>query len=77
MSVYNKRKDRNKLGRINRKFTANNGARFGTPKWWKKEFFVQRKRVGNKRVCKLIMAGRNSDSLIYEVHNRKPHKYYW
>jgi len=78
MSVYNKATDRNDLGRIHRKFTRNHEKKMSTtPKWWMKEFMNQPKRRTNKRICIAIMNGKDPDSLVYPVGNRKPHYYYW
>lgn len=77
MSNYNKSKDRNKKGKIDRKYTRNNGKPLGTPKWWLKCFMTRPKRCINKRSCHAILRGADPDALNFPVKNRKPHLYYW
>jgi hypothetical protein len=79
MSTTNKANDRGPDGRLLRKYRRFYGPRFpdDVPKWWRKLFMTRPRRRDNKRICQLILKGRDPDGLIYPLGNCKPHEYYW
>jgi alpha-beta hydrolase superfamily lysophospholipase len=79
MSTTNKARDRDRNGRLLRKYRRRYEPHFpnGTPKWWRKLFMTRPRRRQNKHICWLLMHGANADGLIAPVGNCKPHKYYW
>jgi len=79
MSVKNKAKDRDKNGRIRRKYTGphSTGWLSGAPNWFVREYMNVPKRRANKRLCHKSMCGADPDELLFPLGNRKPHVYYW
>lgn len=79
MSVKNKAKDRDKNGRIQRKYTGKvtNPCPDGTPGWWVNLFMNRPKRRANKRLCQKVMAGDCAENMAFPPGSRKPHHYYW
>ncbi len=79
MSVRNKAKDRDRNGKIKRKYTGPCSTHWlnQTPSWWVRLYMNRPKRRENKRVCHLVLRGEDPDSLVLPVGNRKPHVYNW
>jgi hypothetical protein len=79
MSVKNKVKDRNEKGKIIRKYTRkiHNNFPNGEPSWWTNLHMNKPKRRENKKICRKVKSGVNTDDLSFPLGNRKPHLYYW
>lgn len=77
MSVKNKAKDRDRSGRIRRKYTGPESTWCGTPSWWINMFMNRPKRAENKRLCRKVMLGADPEKLTFPLGNRKPHMWYW
>ena len=77
MSVVNQRSDRNGKGRLIRAYRGPWSTRMATPMWWIHEFMTRPRRTENKRLCKIIMKGRDPDGVVWPTGNCKPHHYYW
>ncbi|MFQ5545292.1 MAG: hypothetical protein ACE5FE_04855 [Acidiferrobacterales bacterium] len=79
MSTTNKSRDRGPGGRLLGKYRRRYGPHFpsGTPKWWRKLFMTRPRRRENRRICRLILHGADTDGLTPPPGNHKPHKYYW
>ena len=76
MSVYNKARDRNLKGRIDRKRTRKEKHWRKPNKWFRKLFCIRPKRRKNKVVCMKIMQAHDLDCLTYPVGNNKPQNYH-
>ena len=79
MAVKNKRKDRDRHGRIKRQYTGSYSTFClnHTPKWWVRLYMNRPKRRKNKILCIAVMRGADTDGLVHPLGNRKPHEYYW
>lgn len=82
MSIKNKAKDRDKHGRISRKYTGpslkwKTAFPNGCPWGWRNMYMTRPHRRENKRLCSRIHKGGDYDSLCFPLGNRKPHYYYW
>ncbi len=79
MSTTNKARDRDRNGRLLRKYRRRYEPHFpnGAPKWWRKLFMTRPRRRENKHIGWLLVHGADSDGLIAPHGNCKPHKYYW
>lgn len=79
MSVINKRKDRNRYGRINRKYTHNHNRLKldSAPKSWANVFMTRPKRRVTRDLCRLIVISNGAeDHFVFPLGNNKPHFYY-
>lgn len=79
MSVKNKAKDRDKNGRIKRKYTGPDSTYWlgHTPRWWVNLFMTRPKRRLGKKLCNKVMQGQDPDGTTFPPGNCKPHEYYW
>ena len=79
MSVKNKAIDRNKHGKINRKYTGPHSTYFyqQTPSWWVKMTMTKPRRRLNKALCKLVLNGADPEGIVFPLGNAKPHDYFW
>lgn len=81
MSVKNKAKDRDKYGRIRRKYTHHDRSWIhsgGTPGWWVKLFMTRPRRREEAHLCRLLEQGSvDGDEVVFPLGNHKPHKDYW
>ncbi|MET4695307.1 hypothetical protein V5J35_000920 [Endozoicomonas sp. NE40] len=79
MSVKHKVKDRNEKGRIRRTYTRSEKAAIyrNVPAWWVKLFMTRPERRETARLCRKILRDIDTESAIFPLGNRKPHKYYW
>ncbi len=76
MSMYNKARDRNLAGKINRKRTRKEKHWRKANKWFRKLYSIRPKRRKNKALCIQVMKGFDLDSLVYTLGNNKPHQYH-
>lgn len=54
------------------------GSRTGSaPSYWNIIFHTRPKRRRDKNNCVSVIHGHDPDGLIWDLGNRKPHKYYW
>lgn len=79
MSTFNKARDRGPDGKPLRKYRRAYGPHFtnGTPKWWRKLYMTRPRRRANRHACRLVLNGKDPDSLVLPLGNCKPHVYYW
>lgn len=79
MSIKNKTKDRNRNGRIKRKYTGpyTTGFHKQTPKWWMRAYMTRPKKLESRRLCRQILLGGDYDGMTFPLGNRKPHEFYW
>ena len=79
MAVKNKAIDRDRNGRICRKYTGKvwNWFPDGTPSWWTSLHMNRPRRRMNTHLCHLVVSGMDPDELVFPLGNNKPHHYYW
>lgn len=78
MSIKNKATDRDRHGRIARKYTAPEGHPWNTPGWWITLYMSRPRRRANKAACRALMSGNtHPDEAIYPLGNHKPQNPYW
>ena len=79
MAVKNKAKDRDKNGRIKRKFTGPESGYWlrQTPSWYVSLYMIRPDRRHAKRLCAEIQKGLDSEGCVFPLGNHKPHVYYW
>ncbi len=78
MSIKNRSKDRNKAGRIDRKYTGPYVVNFKTPSWWVNLRMTRPARRTDKILCQKIQRELiSSEGISFTLGNRKPHDYYW
>lgn len=76
MSITNRATDRDANGRLKRSYRGPNWVQ-STPSWWTHVHMNRPQRHENRRLCRLIVAGDHTDSTVWPVGSRKPHRYYW
>jgi len=73
MSVVNKARDRDRNGRINRKYTRNCHLRSRVrPTWFDRVYHNRPRRRANAALCRAIVAGADPYALAEPVVNHKP-----
>lgn len=80
MSVKNKAKDRNKKGKIQRKYTSRTKWAVhwdAAPKAWRNLYMTRPQRRKTKHLCKRIVKGLDYEGVAFPVGSHKPHVYYW
>jgi hypothetical protein len=82
MSIKNKTKDRDKNGRIKRKYTSPSRmwkASFpnGCPKAWRIMYMTRPQRHDDKHMCHKLKSSADWDDMAFHIGSRKPHVYYW
>lgn len=76
MSTTNRAKDRDEFGRLKRRFRGPNST-FSTPAYWVNKHMNRPLRRENRRLCRLVSSGRDSEGIAWPLGSRKPHVYYW
>lgn len=79
MSDKNRIHDRDKKGRINRKYTCNHKRlkRDSAPKAWVNVFMTRPKRRVERELCRRVIRAQGMDcEYVFPVSNHKPHIYY-
>ena len=76
MSTTNRAKDRDEFGRLKRRFRGPHSL-LSTPSYWVREHMNRPLRHSNRRLCRLVSMGLDSEEIAWPLGSRKPHVYYW
>lgn len=80
MSIKNKATDRDRHGRMIRKYTGPGAHSHGqsTPGWWVSLHMTRPRRRANKALCQKLLRGDiGCEEVVFPLGNHKPHEYYW
>lgn len=76
MSITNSARDRDESGRLKRGLRGPNLVQ-STPARWTRIHMNRPRRHENRQLCRLIVARRDPDAVVWPLGSRKPHIYYW
>lgn len=76
MSTTNRAKDRDDRGYLKRNLRGPNNV-MSTPGHWVRTHMNRPRRHENRRLCRLVLQGRDPDEVIWPRGSRKPHLYFW
>lgn len=76
MSTTNRARDRDEVGRLKRNFRGPNATQT-TPGSWVRQHMNRPRRLENRRLCRLVVAGGSPDVMVWPLGSRKPHIYRW